>query len=109
VLGRGFWDVHPGRGQAGRGACAISDVYGRRIESYRRLANAARRAEGAEGGAPRWVVDAFAMMLSAFATNAMESYEVPDPGQLSARILSVVLSEAIGDQVAHVPSPQAPR
>jgi hypothetical protein len=79
---------------------AISDRLGRRRDLFKELANAAWRARGGGDGAPRWVVDAFAVLLSAFATTAMESYEVEDAGQLSARILVAVLSEAIGEQTA---------
>ena len=99
LLGRGFWDIHvPRPGAAPEVLAAISDRYGRRREFFEALANAAWRAKGGEGGAPRWVADAFVVLLSAFATNAMESYEVEDAGELSARILSAVLSDAIGKQ-----------
>jgi AcrR family transcriptional regulator len=101
LWGRGFWDIHVQRpGTAPEVLAAISDRLGRRRDLFKELANAAWRARGGGDGAPRWVVDAFAVLLSAFATTAMESYEVEDAGQLSARILVAVLSEAIGEQTA---------
>ncbi|MGA3221537.1 MAG: helix-turn-helix domain-containing protein [Acidimicrobiales bacterium] len=108
LLGRGFWDIHVRRpGTSPEVLAAISERYGRRREFLETLANAAWRAKGGEGRAPRWVADAFVVLLSAFATNAMESYEVEDAGESSARILLAVLSDAIGEQTTRETLPLA--
>jgi len=108
LLGRGFWDIHVRRpGTSLEVLAAISERYGRRREFLETLANAAWRAKGGEGRPPRWVADAFVVLLSAFATNAMESYEVEDAGELSARILLAVLSDAIEEQTTRETLPLA--
>jgi AcrR family transcriptional regulator len=100
LLGKGFWDLHVQRpGTSPEVAAVISQSFGRRREFFDELANVAWRAKGGQGKAPRWVVDAFAVLLSGFATNAMDSYEVHDAGELSARALLSVLSGALADQV----------
>jgi AcrR family transcriptional regulator len=99
LWGRGFWDTHVRRpGTAPEVLAAISERFGRRNEFFEGLANAAWRARGGTGRAPRWVVDAFGVLLSTFTTGAMESYEVQDAGRLTARILSAVLSDGIAEQ-----------
>ena len=103
LLGRGFWDVHIQRSErAPEVAAAIAERLGRRMALMGQLANAAWRAKGGRGEAPRSVVDAFAVLMSAFTFAATESFQTEDASKLSAHILSVVLSEAVSQQQAQV-------
>jgi AcrR family transcriptional regulator len=99
LLGRGFWDIHVQRSdRAPELAAAISERLGRRMGLMGQLAQAAWQARGGRGAPPPAVVDAFAVMLSAFTTSATQSFHTEDAGKLSAHILSLVLAEAVREQ-----------
>jgi AcrR family transcriptional regulator len=99
VVGRAFWDIHierPGTSPEVTVALAITLSERRRHASG--LASGAWVALGAPGEPPPWVLDAFILQLSGFATNAMVEYDTEKAGHVSARILSSVLSSAIEEQ-----------
>jgi diguanylate cyclase (GGDEF)-like protein len=89
LLGKAFWQFnqdHPGTTPAQRTE--------RRRGFATRAASHAWRLAGGTGKPPAWVVDAFALQLSAFATNCLEGYSSKEAGLISARILTAVVKVA---------------
>ena len=97
-VGRAFWDIHIRRpGTAPEVLAAIGDVTSRRYQYAKTVAGAAWRMAGGTGSTPEWVVDAFGLHLSAFATFALPRHTPERAGQVCARILSAVLADALAD------------
>ena len=92
VLGRAFWDLsveRPGITPAERDR--------RRTGYATQIARHAWRLANGPGRPPPWVVDAFALQLSGFATNCLVEYNVEKAGRVSARILRAVINDALTD------------
>ncbi|HXY43922.1 MAG TPA: TetR/AcrR family transcriptional regulator [Acidimicrobiales bacterium] len=99
VVGRAFWDVHIQRpGTAPVVHAALDGWIEMRDRYTREFATTAWQAVGGRKAAPQWVVDAFVLQLSAFATNALVAYSPQEAGEVSARILWAVLSSALDAQ-----------
>lgn len=94
LVGRAFWDMNverPGISPAERN---------RRRTGYAvQLARHAWGLAGGHGRPPSWVVDAFAVQLSGFASNCLSDYSVEKVAKVSARILFSVLTSALADAV----------
>jgi AcrR family transcriptional regulator len=93
LLGKAFWEMHmerPGITPAERDR--------RRIGYAVQLAGHAWRVADGKGKPPPWVVDAFALLLSAFATNCLVGYSAEKAGQVSARVLKAVLIAALEEE-----------
>jgi len=98
LVGRAFWDIHIERpGTPPEVVSALSDVPSFRRRYVTRLAAAAWEPLGGKGLPPEWVVDAFVLQLSGFASNAMATYSSQKAGEVSARILWVVLQGALAE------------
>jgi AcrR family transcriptional regulator len=99
LLGRAFWDIHIDRPNTPKEVTdALAKVV---VERYRFAGDLARTAWLAAGGTldpPTWVVDAFTFHVSGFATFALAKYSATETGQLSARILWLVLTSAVDEQ-----------
>jgi AcrR family transcriptional regulator len=96
VLGRAFWDAHVERpGIAPEVTAAIGLLRHARDRYADDLATGAWQALGAQGTPPHWVVDAFILQLSGFATNAMDGHSTEQAGRVSALVLSAVLAAAL--------------
>jgi AcrR family transcriptional regulator len=99
LLGRAFWDIHIDRPNT---PTEVTDALAKVVvERYRfagDFANSAWRAVGGSGTTPTWVGDAFTFHISGFATFALAKYSATETGQLSARILWVVLQAAVEQQ-----------
>jgi AcrR family transcriptional regulator len=99
LLGRAFWDIHIDRpGTPPEVLAAIEDIAIQRKRFTDGLADAAWAALGGENRPPRWVIDAFSQQVSGFATYALPGYSPQETGQLSARILWLVLGAALEEQ-----------
>ena len=95
LMGRAFWDMNverPGITPAERDR--------RRMGYAAQLARHAWGLAGGDGRPPSWVVDAFALQLSGFATNCLTDYSVEKVAKVSARILIAVLISALADESA---------
>jgi len=92
LIGNAFWDMNverPGYSPA------LRDERRRRYSTA--AAQGAWGLAGGNGRPPSWVVDAFALQLSGFATHCLEGYSAKRAGQVSARILLAVLASAIAE------------
>jgi AcrR family transcriptional regulator len=99
VIGRAFWDIHIGQPDVPPELNeAMKALTARRHRYADERATAAWRALGGKRAVPSWVVEAFAIQCSAFATNAMAMYDVQMAGRLTAQILWAVLSAALTEQ-----------
>ena len=98
LMGKAFWEMHVERP-------GISPVEreGRRIGYAAQISHHAWSAAAGNGDPPEWVVDAFELQMSGFATNCLARYSAAKAGRVSARILSAVLSAALADDQGHVP------
>ncbi len=93
LMGRAFWDIHvdrPGISPAVRDA--------RRMGYATQISHYAWHAAQGKGDPPDWVVDAFELQLSGFATNCLARYDAEKAGQVSASVLGAVLSAALAVQ-----------
>jgi AcrR family transcriptional regulator len=98
IVGRAFWDIHVDRSAMHREMQAqVEDMSTRRFRYARELADTAWPAFGGVNPAPDCVVDAFHLLGSGFATNAMAAYSPEQAGQVSARILGYVLTGALAE------------
>jgi AcrR family transcriptional regulator len=95
VMGRAFWDMN-----VARPGISPDERDRRRIGYAAQLARHAWDLAGGEGRPPSWVVDAFALQLSGFATNCLTDYSVERAARVSARILIAVLNSALADEPA---------
>jgi AcrR family transcriptional regulator len=99
VIGRAFWDIHIGQPDVPQELNeAMTALTARRRRYADERATAAWRALGGKGAVPPWVIEAFAIQCSAFATNAMAMYDIEKAGHLTAQILWAVLSAALTEQ-----------
>ncbi len=93
LMGKAFWDMHvdrPGISPDMREAQRMG--YATRISQY------AWSAANGQGDPPQWVVDAFELQLSGFATNCLARYDADKAGQVSASVLGAVLSAALAQE-----------
>jgi len=96
-VGRAFWDVYIERpGVAEPVLEAINDVARARYEYAKRVATSTWHKAGGTGRPPAWVVDAFSLHLSAFATFAFPRHSPDKAGQVCSRVLCAVLDAAVG-------------
>ena len=99
LLGRAFWDVFVERpGTSPEVTAALADWAIRRRRFADEFTGATWSALGGRGVPPNWLVDAFLLQLSAFATNAMAAYDTEEAGRVSTRILWAVLTTALAQQ-----------
>ncbi|MFZ0171052.1 MAG: helix-turn-helix domain-containing protein [Acidimicrobiales bacterium] len=99
LVGRAFWDIHVERpGTPPAFSASLRTLIARRDEYARQLATAAWQALGGRKAPPQWVIDAFVLQLSGFATNAMVAYSPRQAGEVSARILWAVLESALDEE-----------
>ncbi len=97
VMGRAFWDMNverPGISPAERDR--------RRVGYAIQIARYAWHAAGGSGRPPSWVVDAFALQLSGFATNCLTGHSAEKAGRVSARVLGAVLATALAEEQGRV-------
>lgn len=98
VIGRAFWDVHVARpGSSPEVIAALGGLTTVRDQYAHDLGTAAWRELGGKRSPPQWVIDAFVLQLSAFATNALAAYNTEEAGRVSAQILWAVLSGALAE------------
>jgi AcrR family transcriptional regulator len=100
LLGRGFWDIHVETLGVERDEPLSGRVWSHFARLTERVATRAWSAKGGRNRPPRWVVDAFAIMLSGFGTTAMRSYETNQAARVSAKVLDAVMIEGIREQRA---------
>jgi AcrR family transcriptional regulator len=99
LLGRAFWDIHIDRpDQPVEVTEALLDVVTFRYHFARQFTDSAWLAVGGTGEPPQWVIDAFTFHVSGFAAFALGKYDAQETGQLSARILWLVLKSALKEQ-----------
>jgi AcrR family transcriptional regulator len=102
ILGEAFWDIHAPRHNASA-ALSELDIFRReyRVRGVRHLVKLAWRTAGGTGEPPKDLEMAFALVFSAFTTQALmvDFDQRPDQiGTLSADILKMLLKRAIGAQ-----------
>jgi len=97
LMGMVFWDMN-----VERPGISPADRHRRRIGYASQIARYAWRAAEGNGNPPSWVVDAFALQLSGFATNCLAGYNAEKAGRVSARILSAVLATAVAEDQSRV-------
>jgi AcrR family transcriptional regulator len=99
LLGRAFWDIHIDRPhQPAEVTAALLDVVAFRYGFARQFSDAAWHAVGGISQTPQWVTDAFTFHISGFAAFALNKNSAEESGQISARILWVVLMSALQEQ-----------
>jgi AcrR family transcriptional regulator len=110
VVGEAFWGIHrrlPGwqTGPEGVNAPTVQRLRG---DVPVRIADMAWTHAGGRGEPPAWVVDAFSLFLSSFASKGL-SVPVPhspeETAAISARILSAVIRAAIAEELAPLQAP----
>jgi len=97
IIGRAFWDLHISQ----PGVSAEEQVR-RSSGSAGQVAQHAWRLAGGRGRPPGWIVDAFALQLSGFATNCLAHYTPDKAGRVSARVLGAVLTTALNTGTEHL-------
>ena len=101
VLGRAFWDVRvPSPDNPGIVAQARAGLDSR-IERVTRIVEVAWDAAGGEGAPPQWLVENFALFLSAFVTQALASdfgHTAEQCAELTSRTLKILLTQAVAEQ-----------
>jgi AcrR family transcriptional regulator len=96
LVGRAFWDIHIQRpGVAPEVLAALADVSTRRYGWATQVATDALHKAGGSGAPPAWVVDAFALHLSAFATFAIANHTPEHAGRVCSQVLSAVLAAVV--------------
>ncbi len=98
LMGKAFWDLN-----VERPGISPMERTRRRMGYSTQIAQNAWRLANGRGRPPSWVVDAFALQLSGFATNCLDSYSTEKAGRISARILNVVLAAALAEEQGHLP------
>jgi AcrR family transcriptional regulator len=93
LMGMVFWDMN-----VDRPGISPAERHRRRIGYASQIARHAWHAADGAGRPPPWVVDAFALQLSGFATNCLAGYNAEKAGRVSARILSAVLATALAEE-----------
>ena len=95
-VGRAFWDIFIQRpGVAQEVLEAINHVSQARYEYAKRVATSAWHKAGGTGRPPAWVVDAFSLHMSAFATVAFPRHSPDKAGQVCSQVLCAVLDAAV--------------
>jgi len=89
IIGRAFWDLH-----VAQPGVSPEERDRRRAGFAAQVAQHAWRLADGKGRPPGWVVDAFALQLSGFATNCLAHYTPERAGRVSARVLTAVLATA---------------
>jgi hypothetical protein len=103
-IGRAFWDLYVDRGNTSSiVANRISGAMEVRRRYAEQIALAAWEKLGGTEDPPQWVMDAFSLQLSAFATNALPERSAVETGQVSAQILWSVLATALEEIGLEVP------
>jgi len=101
ILGQAFWGLRsPQPGGHAELSEWRTELFVRRTHRINNFSSIAWRAAGGADHPPSWVVDAFALLLSSFASNglAIEGGRPPaDTGRVCARILLSVLRSAIAE------------
>lgn len=99
--GRIYWELAFASDLEGE----LADVAGirraARRQLVRRVTEWSWKAGGGRGRAPAWLTDAFAVHLSAFATQALVGdfgRRPEDAGRVAARVLSAAVKQAVADQ-----------
>ena len=93
LIGRAFWDM-----SVERPGISPTERDRRRVGYATQVARHAWRLAGGPGRPPAWVVDAFALQVSAFATNCLVDYDAEKAGGVTARILGAVLAAALAEE-----------
>jgi hypothetical protein len=89
------------RGALGELGRISADIFKRRGELGKECATEAWRAAGGHGAPPEWLVQTFAVSLSAFSTTAWKSIasvEHRDAATIVARGLLAIVTEALAEQ-----------
>ncbi len=94
LMGKAFWDMNIDRPGI---SCAERDR--RRMAYATQIGRHAWRLAGGTGRPPSWVVDAFALQLSAFATNCLTEYNAERAARVTTRILIAVLGAALAEEL----------
>jgi len=105
LVGRAFWDIHIERTEYPPEVAEVLsriNVQRHRFTDY--LAGTAWTSVGGRGDPPRWVTDSFYLHGSGFATFAHPTYSARQTGELSGRILWVVLTSALEQQGSSAPA-----
>jgi AcrR family transcriptional regulator len=104
LVGRAFWDLH-----VERPGISPAERHRQRVGHAARIARHAWRAGQGAGSPPTWVIDAFALQLSGFATNCLMGYNAEKAGRVSARVLQAVLAAALAEErTRSTPPPTSP-
>jgi AcrR family transcriptional regulator len=98
LMGKAFWDMN-----VERPGISPSERDRRRTGYATQIAQNAWRLANGKGRPPSWVVDAFALQLSGFATNCLDGYSTERAGRVSARILKTVLAAALAEEQGQLP------
>ncbi|HEY7947322.1 MAG TPA: helix-turn-helix domain-containing protein [Acidimicrobiales bacterium] len=93
LMGAAFWDLN-----VERPGITPAERHRRRVGYATDIAQHAWRAAEGRGRPPSWVVDAFALQLSGFATNCLAGYPAEKAGRVTARVLGVVLAAALSEE-----------
>jgi len=93
LMGKAFWDMN-----VDRPGITQTERERRRIGYATDVARHAWRAGHGRRNPPAWVVDAFALQLSGFATNCLTGYTAEKAARVSARVLSAVLRVALAEE-----------
>lgn len=101
--GRLYWELAMGQDLPQTLAAARDKRREARLTFVRRFSGACWKRFGGEGKAPAWLVDVFALQLSAFATQALLTDFDRSPeqsGRLAARVLRTLMAEALRERKA---------
>jgi len=100
LVGRAFWDLH-----VERPGISPAERHRQRVGHAARIARHAWRVGQGTGHPPSWVIDAFSLQLSGFATNCLMGYNAEKAGRVSARVLQAVLATALAEERTGSTSP----
>jgi AcrR family transcriptional regulator len=104
LLDKAFWDLH-----VERPGISPAERQRQRVGHATRIARHAWRAGRGTGPPPSWVIDAFSLQLSGFATNCLTGYNAEKAGRVTARVLQAVLSTALAEErTRSTPPPTSP-
>jgi AcrR family transcriptional regulator len=100
ILGQAFWGLNaPESNEHAELSEWRTELMSRRVRTINQFTAVAWVSAGGKGEPPAWVVDAFALLLSSFASNGLSVGGVRPPedtGRVCARILLAVLAAALG-------------
>jgi AcrR family transcriptional regulator len=99
AIGRAFWDLHGERPRVSDSVAErIAEVPAFRERLAGELTVAAWGALGGNGAPPQWVIDTFAIHISGFSAFAHPEQSARETGELSARVLWLVLLDALSEE-----------